>query len=449
MLCNPAFITPSDSCEMLNKPRFARQFSNFAGHVYQGAALTLLSSSLLSAQLKQPTLITTPVMPTTRAEAGVNVLQHDAYAFTRATQLGLVGAPVTTIDGTTLDPAFDLTRTEDVVLLSDGRIAAFSAIGSRFMIFRANGKPERKIGRSGKGPGEFMRARGLMVMPGDTMFLSDPGNRRLNWITPDRGVVLNKPRGNSAIMHSEKAVGVLSTGEVVLSSQGLVQDGVRDRVTRPLAGVVLISRDGTARALTGVPDWEIAMVTMRAPKITYWERTPIQFSRNANVAAWDSSVVSGSGDGYRIDMRDARDRNTARIVVNTSRRTVTAAMRNSWLSQRLGQVRAPRSADEIGGEFEKQFIRETPVADSLPPYRTFHVSPNKTLWVVDYIAPNDTGWSATAFRKDGAIVGRLHVKGRGRPKTFGDDRVVIRTEDDDGVVSLAVYRIGITTAKPK
>ena len=77
------------------------------------------------------------------------------------------------------------------------------------------------------------------------------------------------------------------------------------------------------------------------------------------------------------------------------------------------------------------------------------MSPNKTLWIVDYIAPTDTEWSATAFRADGAIVGRLTVKGKGTPLAFGDDRVVIRSEDEDGVVSLTVRRIGVSTAKSK
>ncbi|MEO7363600.1 MAG: hypothetical protein ABI120_24940, partial [Gemmatimonadaceae bacterium] len=286
-------------------------------------------------------------------------------------------------------------------------------------------------------------------MAADTIFLNDAGNRRLNWILADRGVVLNKPRGTSANMPIERAVGVLTTGQIVLSSEGLVLEGVRDKITRPLAGVALLSRDGTARALRGVPGWEIAMVEMHAPKVTYWESTPIRFGRTAMVAAWDSVIVSGAGEGYRIDTRDTRDTPLSRIVVNTPRRKVTAAVSEFALKQRLGRVRPAPNSEEIGGEFYKRFIRETPVADSLPPYYAFHVSPNKTLWVIDYIAPNDTGWSATAFRKDGAIVGRLHVNGVGRPETFGDDRVVIRTEDEDGVVSLTVRRIGVSTTKPK
>jgi hypothetical protein len=60
---------------------------------------------------------------------------------------------------------------------------------------------------------------------------------------------------------------------------------------------------------------------------------------------------------------------------------------------------------------------------------------------VDAIAPTDTGWNATGFRQDGAIIGRLEWRGAGLPMAFMDDRVVLRVEDSDGVVSLRVHRM--------
>lgn len=65
---------------------------------------------------------------------------------------------------------------------------------------------------------------------------------------------------------------------------------------------------------------------------------------------------------------------------------------------------------------------------SLPPYAAFHLSPDRTLWIVDFHATTDTGGAATAL-------------GNGTPTTFDTNRVVMREVDDDGVVSLAVYRL--------
>lgn len=415
----------------------------------QFGLISALSAPALAAQFKQAALPNTPVMPTVRGEGAVKVMQHDRTAFSRATQLELVGAPVTVAGGADADPAFDLTNIRDAVLLSDGRIAAYSRIGSRFLLFAANGQPQRRIGRVGKGPGEFIRSTGLVLMRSDTIFLYDDGNRRLNWALVDRGVVLNKPRGKGGEMSGSRSAGALSTGEIILSSASLVPQGERDRITRPLADIALLSRDGSARALTGVPGMEVGMALMRFPKRPYWTSALVRFGLRAVVTAWDLVVASGTGDRYRIDLRTPNDSPVARIMVDMQRRKVTAAMRDAALAEELSRVRPQPNSEEVGGEFLKQFIRETPTADSLPPYSAFHVTPNKTLWVIDYIAPDDNGWSATAFRKDGAIVGRLRAADKGVPLAFGDDRVVIRSEDDDGVISLTVRRIGVASAKPK
>ena len=88
-----------------------------------------------------------------------------------------------------------------------------------------------------------------------------------------------------------------------------------------------------------------------------------------------------------------------------------------------------------------RLARESPFADSLPPYSALFVSPAGVLWVVDAIAPTDGGWTATAFRRDGAIVGRLHVPDAAPPVAIDDERVVVRDEDGDGVVTMRVHRI--------
>lgn len=86
-------------------------------------------------------------------------------------------------------------------------------------------------------------------------------------------------------------------------------------------------------------------------------------------------------------------------------------------------------------------------ADSLPVIEDVHVSPNRLLWIVDAIAPTDTAWSATAFRLDGAVAGALSAPLRlGRPMAFGIDRVLLRRESEDGLVSLATHRFRASVA---
>ena len=111
------------------------------------------------------------------------------------------------------------------------------------------------------------------------------------------------------------------------------------------------------------------------------------------------------------------------------------------IEQEIAEIEAegPQSERMVDANESRRLAREQPFADSLPPYSGFFTTRGGTLWVVDAIAPSDTGWSATAFRQDGAIVGRLEVAGRSRPLAFADDRVAIRTEDEDGVVGIRVH----------
>ena len=60
--------------------------------------------------------------------------------------------------------------------------------------------------------------------------------------------------------------------------------------------------------------------------------------------------------------------------------------------------------------------------------------------VIDAIARSDSGWTATNFGKDGSILGRLTVNEKSMPMAFGAGQVIVRMEDENGVVSLRVYR---------
>ena len=116
-------------------------------------------------------------------------------------------------------------------------------------------------------------------------------------------------------------------------------------------------------------------------------------------------------------------------------------MRDAIIARELEQLRAPASERMIDPEESRRLARETPFADSLPHYGVVRTSPAGVIWVVDYTIPPDIGWAATAFRADGAIVGRVESSIRGVPVAFGDDRVVLRSTDDDGVVSLSIHRL--------
>ena len=91
-------------------------------------------------------------------------------------------------------------------------------------------------------------------------------------------------------------------------------------------------------------------------------------------------------------------------------------------------------------EARAQRLMLQPFADSLPSYAGIDVSPNGTLWVIDDWEWGDTARFATAFRPDGAILGRLQFARRVFPIAFGDDRVVVREPDRKTAEAFEVYR---------
>ena len=409
-------------------------------------AALAVPTSPAAAQRGQATLVTTPVLARQRVEGGVTIFEHDRDAFTRATRLTLDASVVTVVGGADGDPAYDLTGAHQVVLLSDGRLATFATVGNKFLIFGADGRGQRTLGRTGQGPGEFMAVGNMIGLTGDTLFLPDPGNNRLNWVLADRGVVASRPRDGGSRSHFENAAGALPGGRLVMHSSGVLQSEVRDGNTRPPASVVVLPPSGPAREIAKIPDFELAMVETRyrgRPRIV---ATPMRFSRSAHVVVWDTLIATAVGDGYRVDLWTAEGRIVSRLAVSAPRRPVTRSMRAIAVEAEVRRLLGPHSEGLVDAKESERLIREQPNADSLPPFSSVFVSPDKTLWIVDAIAPGDTSWSATAFRADGAIVGRLRVSGSTIPVAFGNDRVVVRSEDADGIVSLAVRRITVARA---
>jgi hypothetical protein len=384
----------------------------------------------------------TAVLPTRELEAGVTVFRHNADAFTRAPQWSLTATPIATAGGAAGGAEFDLTNVRNVELLSDGRMATLAPIGNRLLLFAANGRGERTLAREGKGPGEIMAPGGMTRGAGDTLIVPDPGNNRVNWVVAGRGIVASKPLPKINKGTFVRPVGVMRSGQVVMSTAGLVQSGVADRVTRPTASILLLSpRGDAAKVIAEIPDLEVLRLPTRYGGTAGSETMVLYMSRWAMAAAWDTVIATGSGDGYRIDLRNPNGDMISSIRVATPRRMIPKATRDLMIANVLRQFEVNTGEAMVDPAESRRLAMATPFADAMPPYGGWFVSPDRTLWIVDPVVPGATTGSATAFRQDGAIVGRLAWNGTGTPMAFGTDRVVMRESDADGTTALRVYRI--------
>jgi len=209
-------------------------------------------------------------------------LSFTADAFDRAPAVVLDAAPLAVAGGSNGSGDFDLTNVGAVRLLSDNRLVAFSPIGARLMVFGADGREQRIIGSVGKGPGEFMRPGGVVVLPGDTLFLNDIANNRLNWVMPDgRFVRTPAMRWTEQRRNAEKLAGVLTDGRVVVHSGGLMSWDESDTVFRSMATVIVQPLEGAGRTIASIPDLAQVSVPMRSRGRTTRQSDVLRFTPHA------------------------------------------------------------------------------------------------------------------------------------------------------------------------
>jgi len=383
------------------------------------------------------------VMPIVATVDGVRTMTHDAAAFDRAPRLEVDPAPIAVLGAPDDDPAYDLTNVAVVALLSDGRAATLSPVGARVLVFGPDGPGERSLGRQGRGPGELMAPWGLVALAGDTLLVPDPGNARFNWATAVGGIVREATMPpDTLLMYGSPVGGALDDGRVTIVVASHARSETEGEIWWRSCTLALLE-PATARTsiVAIVPCSEVATFETRRRGRRRLDTDPLRLGRRLHVASLGSALVTGRGDGYSFEHRAPTGAVESRVRVDRPRRAVTATMRDSVVARELASLDGPRAERLLDAAEERRIAREAPFSDSLPPYSAFHSSRDGTLWIVDAIAPTDTAWSATAFRANGAIVGRLHAPGRGVPMAFEGDRVAVREEDADGIVTVRVHRI--------
>lgn len=384
---------------------------------------------------------------------GVETIAFDSLAFRHAPQWTIDNTPIMTAGGADTDPEYDLTYAYSAALLADGALATYSSIGTRLFLFAANGKPERVIGRHGKGPGEFMRAQ-MSLGLSDTLIVLDEANNRLNKVLRDGTFASTRALAKPAPF-STRMVSTLPDGRLVLSEAGIfpksstvlnteTPGAQRDTSLSPPAAIYILRADSGHFQIALVSDLQMARVETRYRGAVQNSPRPLRFTSVALAVAWDSSIVTSPGQQYAFDVRNTNGEVLSQVTVQTPRRAVNGAMKDKQIAIELARLNSWRGE---GGEGmvdvneSRRLAREAPFADSLPAIQYLFTSPDRTLWVVDGTSAGDTIWTATAYKRDGSIARRLTVPSKGIPMTIGIDRLVMRVEDADGIASMRVYRL--------
>lgn len=134
---------------------------------------------------------------------------------------------------------YDFTRVSGVVPLPGGLVAVADAANDEVAVFGRDGAFTHRIGRGGKGPGEFMRV-GAFGLVADTVWVVDRSQRRVLLYdvdgTPLATTTYEQPSAISAVLPSERA---LATQPASLGSGNAFRD--------PKLALLLTTRSGAVR----------------------------------------------------------------------------------------------------------------------------------------------------------------------------------------------------------
>jgi hypothetical protein len=374
-----------------------------------------------------------PLVPITRDSAGVLIHEHPADVNERAPLIALEPEPLMRFGGEG-EVDLDLSKASGPLFLRDGGVAVF--VDNTVRIYGADGNLVEVIGREGAGPQEFRRGM-LAYGLGDTILVSDDNNARVALVVPGAGVVRTRSVTFSEGDALYAVAGQFGDDDFLLNNVGfaLRMDVAPGAMELPIGRL----RRGTdsIEVLTSVQGPVARSTTGGQPRME-------QFGSWGRAVLWDDGVAIIPGDRWEINRLSADGRLVARVVAPRSREPLTAAVREANIESRITRLREVAQASaNYGGDTTRSFgfIRDALYADSLPHFSTAQSTPGGTLWLSRPSLDPDSTLSYLAIAHDGRVLGRLEGFKHSPPVALGDDRVILRTEDDNGIVTWQVHRL--------
>ena len=318
---------------------------------------------------------------------------------------GEIGSP----DGVAMDQA--------------GRIYVIQRRPHAIKVFDANGEFLRSIGREGEGPGEF--TVGYIGVSGDTIALQDPGTSRFTVFRADGAVVQERP---SVCCWATSYLDIDRHGVVAVPGSGGDQGGIMLRFR--LDGTLL---DTIALPLAPEVDkWWRASWTANGRSWNMRIPGPLQPALHSRYGGEGTLVYGVTDSAQLIVSRTGRD--TVRIIRTTiPRQQITAAQRDSIFAEHLA-----------GMEWQESWLAEggrNDVPAEWPPWTTFTIDRAGRIWL-GIPGPGGRVSTAQVFDDTGMLLGTVPIP---RPDlldgAWGDDRLAILDQDEDGYPLIRVYRV--------
>lgn len=414
---------------------------------------TLCIISLLAACSSEPhsvaTRATAPLDPVVRDSAGITIYEHGADALERMPLITMDPTPIATIGGENL--ADDVTRLRVLVMMRDGRIAGWDGGTGAIRIFGTDGAQVASFGRKGEGPGEFRKIDRLVLGAGDTLLGSDWILSRVTLMTSEDGIISADPTLLRGVRQQFVIAGVLDGGDWLLvpSPNYLAYEtGLPRDTTHPSFPIGLHTRG------EGGESFDTLLVQVGEPLTEFSHRQQGKkeiaqgngmYSRFPIADGWEGAIAVSDNRSWSVGRYDSGGTLLAIYRVNTPLMAVTDSLRDAVATAGLKTYRQRLAGNPPGRgetiEDAEYNLYHTPWPDSLPPFVRSIPATGPLLWLEETSTDPSSSSTEVAIAPDGRLMGQLLVPADVRLVSFGSDAVILRTEDDDGIIRFEVHRL--------
>ena len=339
----------------------------------------------------------------------------------------------------------ELGRITTVRELTDGRVLVIDATERRIVVVDFVKQRFEVVGRSGQGPGEYVRPIGLQPFRGDSTIVADGGSRR--WLVlAGTTVVATLPPDDPAVAATfagtryADARGIVAGWGVEPPGPGVVDAGISD------SGLIFFVARGRTRIDT------IVRIGRTPQRFFGWtDATSGQTVFRASAAAFATSedfLLFPDGwlaivhlNPYRVDWRRPDGSWVRGQALPVAAIPMTEREKAYWLERNaraatLPPVIPPNAPPEIQAAIAASARRRfTEYPESVPPIQGMSSLPAPNGTIV--IPRTPTADSRTArydvVDRRGRLVGKLVLERGERIVGFGKSVVYIAAEDGDGL----------------
>ena len=319
------------------------------------------------------------------------------------------------------EPEYQFGQVGGLAVGSDGRMYVVDAQAQHIKVFSAEGEYERTIAGPGGGPGELGQgAVFVSVMAGDTLFVPDIGNVRLNRYAPDGTALASIPYEISEgipLQWRATPDNLLAVQRRPLTTPDATPDSMDTIVLLDAEGTVT---DTLIRIKSGTP--------IGAAERKIFAREPIW------TVTGDNRLLHGFTDDYQISVH-GRDGSLERIITYPfERKSVTDSDQQAYMdiiADLLRELGVPQTQAQ-------QFMSIVTFGETYPAFVGIQDGPRGTIWVQHFLAVSDiteeqrenfnpledTGapdWDV--FDRDGRYLGVVTMPNRFTPRAVLDDRI--------------------------